>query len=370
MKIAFRDLSLDSSELKERYFSAINKLYEHGQFILGPEVKSLEDKLAESAGRKHCIAVSSGTFALYAVLFYLKNKFPKRTQVILPSISWIATAQAILAAGLEPYFVDTDEDFFINTKAFEKAITAKTLAVISVDFTGVVGSTYSNLISICSKKRIYLIQDSAQAYGSYYKEEDVLYRACGVGFASCLSINSMKLLASHGEGGAIFTDNSNLEKHLRLFRSQGCQKRDPKIFGLNGRMETLQAAIALVSMQEVDKLIEARQKIAAFYIKSLIDISEIKLPFLDTNKRHTFYTFQIRVRNRDELFNYLMSNNIECQKQYSYLLSDTPHLSIYPSSNMEISRRIVNTALCLPCHEKLKKKDINYITQKIKTFYS
>ena len=219
---------------------------------------------------------------------------------------------------------------------------------------------------------IKLIQDSAQSFGAFVNiNGGQSIKSCSVGFASCLSINSMKLLPSHGEGGAVFTSDTGLAEYIRRFRYQGCESRMPQHFGLNGRMETVQAAITLVSLQHFNDWLQARQSVAAIYFDCLSNLESIALPERLKNNQglHTYYSYQILVDGfRDQLRAFLNNAGVETQLQYNYLLSDVAHLSRYSKSSQVLSRRLSNTSLCLPCHEKLSIDQVTYVAKQIKKF--
>lgn len=375
MKVPYRDLRIAGAIQRKEYLDAIENVYNHGRFIMGPEVYELEASLCAYSDKKYCITVSSGTFALYATLEFLKQTSDHRkSKVILPSISWIATAQSVIAAGCEPIFIDTDENFFIDVNAVQSMLSSQILAIIGVDFTGQVSPNIIKLQNMADDIGAYFIQDSAQSFGAQtICDGNKVAKSCSMGFASCLSINSMKILPSHGEGGAIFTDSDELKEFAKRFRYQGCLERIPQQFGLNGRMETLQAAITLKSLKHVDGVIKSRQNIASHYNQCLREYSEIKAPHQPNDhpgSRHTYYSYQINVgAKRDQLAEFLKSEGIEIQLQYPYLMCDIEHLQNYNKTSMPMSRSLSNGSLCLPCHEKLSQEQLEFVITKIKTFF-
>ena len=376
MKVPYRDLRVTDKLERKEYLDAIENVYNHGQFIMGPEINELEATLCRYSDKKHCITVSSGTFALYATLEFLKqrNNYNK-LKVLLPSISWIATAQAVVASGCEPVFIDTDKDFFIDINAVESMMDSKVLAIIGVDFTGQISANILKLQEFANNSGIYLIQDSAQSFGAQtICDGNTVAKSCSIGFASCLSINSMKILPSHGEGGAIFTDDEELYAFAKKFRYQGCTDRIPREFGLNGRMETLQAAITLKSLKHVDSIIKSRQEIASYYNLNLANIRLLTTPLKPsehTMTTHTYYSYQINVGpKRDQLAAFLKSHDIEIQLQYPYLMCDIEHLKEFDRTTMTNSRELSDHSLCLPCHEKLSSEQLQYVVNKIQDFYT
>lgn len=371
MTIRYRDLTIPKGEVRFKYLDAIERVYDHGKFILGPEVEELEARLANISRRSFCRSVNSGTFALTATLLYLRKRYgSERDEVILPAISWVATAQAVIAAGLKPVFADTNSDFFISTSRVEELICKKTLCVVAVDFTGYVSSDYADLVDLCRAYSVELIQDSAQSFGANTTINDAFYSSCGIGYASVLSINSMKLLPSHGEGGAVLTDDIELAQFVERFRYQGCVDRIPLEYGVNGRMETIQAAIALVSLEYYEQWIYMRRLIADRYYQGLADIRGVYMKKFDRSIFHTYYSLQIGVERREKLCSMLKDSCVEYQLQYPYILSDLSFLSHFKASDMQVSRRITATSLCLPCHEKLLPQDIEKVISIVREFTS
>ena len=199
MKVRFRELEIKYQKEKNNYLNAIEKVFEHGKFILGPEVELLENKMQILTSRDFCIGVNSGTSALYTVLNYLKytGNCKQKKYIVVPSISWVASVQAVIASGFEPLFIDTNNHYFLNTDqlSYLDEHLNEIAGVMAVDFTGYISPQYVVLLEWCQQHNILLIQDSAQAFGAETKTTKTSLKACGIGFASCLSINSMKLLA-------------------------------------------------------------------------------------------------------------------------------------------------------------------------------
>ena len=377
MKVRFRELEIKCQKERDNYLNEIEKVFKHGKFILGPEVELLENKIQVLTGRDFCVGVNSGTSALYTVLNYLKytSVCKQKKYIVVPSITWVASVQTVIASGFEPLFIDTNNHYFLNTDQLSHLdkFLNEIAGVMAVDFTGYISPQYEVLIEWCEQHNILLIQDSAQAFGAETKTTKTNFKACGIGFASCLSINSMKLLSSHGEAGMICTDDQELSNFAKSFRTQGCnESRMPIMFGMNLRIETIQAAIILKNLEDLPDKIKQRQVIASEYSKSFSAIDEIETPITSCSPeiKHTYYTYQIKTQKRNKLFNYLIQAGIECQKQYDYILPDCEFLKSYKQLPMHNSSKLVHSSMCLPCHERMTADQTSFIIEAVNNFFA
>ena len=241
MEVLFNSLVVQDQNLRNEYHEAINKVYDHGIFIHGPEVNELEKTLGTTVARKYCIGVASGTFSIAVALKALAEKDKKRRKVILPALGWIATPNAIIDAGLEPIFCDINNDFSLNIESVKKHLSNEVLAIIPVHFTGKINTNIVELQQLCRENKVYLVEDMAQAYGASINSTGGAKKVSGqFGDIACLSINPMKLLASHGEAGAVFTNDLEVKEFVNEYRYQGM--KDPGSFsmaGFNGRIDTI-----------------------------------------------------------------------------------------------------------------------------------
>ena len=368
-RIRFKELEILNSNDRRKYLDAIERVYMHGRFILGPEIDELEELLAEMTQRRYCVTVSSGTLALLISLLSLSKKNPSKKEVILPAYGWIASANAIKAAGLIPVFADVDNEFFIDPISVDKLITNETLAVMPVDFTGRIGAKVYDLHILCTRHSLPIIEDCAQAFGAWNSNNDErkLFNSGKCGEISCLSINPMKTLASHGEGGAILTDNPDIASFARRYRYQGMEGGSYVSEGLNARMETLQAAIVLENLSIYENIISTKRSIATAFNKAFCQYCNV--PWESENEQHTYFSYQLVTPKRDELKNYLIESGIEVQIQHQPLMCDTAPYQGAKRSKLKNATRLSSQSLCLPCHEKLKPEEIDHIINKVQEFF-
>ncbi len=260
MTMEFIDLKTQYNELRESINQRIQRVLDHGQFIMGPEVKELEDRLASYTGAKHCITVASGTEALLISLMAIGIK--PGDEVITTPFSFIATAEVIVLLGAKPVFVDIEPDTCnINASLMEAKITDKTKAIIPVSLYGQ-PADMDEINAIAEKHKLIVIEDAAQSFGATYKGK----KSCNLSKIGCTSFFPSKPLGCYGDGGAIFTSDDELAQAMREIRVHGQSKRYVHTrIGVGGRMDTLQCAILLAKLDRFDWEIEQRLMIGARY---------------------------------------------------------------------------------------------------------
>ncbi len=266
----FIDLKTQYSELRESINARIQKVLDHGLYIMGPEVKELEERLATYTGAKHCITVASGTEALLISLMAIGIK--PGDEVITTPFSFIATAEVIVLLGAKPVFVDIEPDTCnINASLIEVKITDRTKAIMPVSLYGQ-PSDMDEINAIAEKHNLVVIEDAAQSFGATYKGK----KSCNLSTIGCTSFFPSKPLGCYGDGGAIFTSDDALAQAMREIRVHGQSKRYVHTrVGVGGRMDTLQCAIVLAKMERFDWEIEQRIKIGARYNELMAGKSEV-----------------------------------------------------------------------------------------------
>jgi UDP-2-acetamido-2-deoxy-ribo-hexuluronate aminotransferase len=268
MKMPFIDLKHQYQLLKDPIQSRINAVLEHGQYIMGPEVRELELELERYTGAKHCITVASGTEALLMSLMAL-NIGPG-DEVITTPFTFVATAEMIVLLGAKPVFVDVESDTGnIDAALIEEKITAKTKAIIPVSLYG--QTPDFDLINAIAEKHgnIPVIEDAAQSFGASYHGQ----KSCHLSTIACTSFFPSKPLGCYGDGGAIFTDNDDLAKALREIRVHGQSQRYVHTrVGVGGRMDTIQCAIVLAKLQRFEWEVQQREMIGERYNQLLDEI--------------------------------------------------------------------------------------------------
>jgi dTDP-4-amino-4,6-dideoxygalactose transaminase len=361
MKIPYRDLSVKSVKLRNELLAAVEKVLLHGRFIFGPEHEEFEAEMARYCNRKYCVGVGSGTDALYFALRALN--IGKGDEVITTPLSWIATVNAIALTGATPVFVDIGSDLNINTELIEKAVTPSTKVILPVHFTGQM-SNMTHIIEIAEKYKLTVLEDGAQAFGAAQGE-----RKCGsFGALSCFSMNPMKVYNAFGEAGAVLTDEERLRNRLVALRYNGTiNKQDCHYPSLNGRLDTIQAAMLLVNLNYLEEKIEKRREIAALYNEELREFAHC--PEEHPGNRHIYYAYTVLVERRDDLMSHLASRGIETQIQHPLPM---PYHTAYKGkfkADIPMCKSAVTRILCLPNHEDLTKEEVHYVCKCIKEFY-
>lgn len=362
MYIPLLDLSVKDQVLKSELLAAVDTVLSHGRVVLGPEVEQFEKKIAEVTQTKFAVGLNSGTDALYLALRSLD--VGPGDEVITTPLSWIATLNAIILCGATPVFVDIGEDLNINADLIEEAITPKTKAILPVHFTGKM-CDISQIAEIAANHDLILIEDAAQAFGAH-----VDGRMSGsFGRVSCFSMNPMKVLNAYGEAGAVVTDDEVLYEKLIALRYGGTIDRDDCHYpSLNGRIDTIQAAMLLVSLRYYEDKISRRRKMAEFYSLALGDL--VSCPKETPGYYDVYYTYSVVAERRDELKNYLEARGIESKIHHPILM---PYHTAYKDNlskpNIPVAERQVARILSIPSHENLTMEEAHYVADNIQEFY-
>lgn len=310
MTIPFIDLKAQYQALKPSIDARIHAVLDHGQYIMGPEVAELEEKLAAYTGAKHCITVASGTEAILIALMALGVR--PGDEVITTPFTFVATAEMIVLLGAVPVFVDIDpETCNIDASKIEAAITPKTRAIMPVSLYGQ-PADMDEINAIASRNgNIPVIEDAAQSFGAEYKGK----KSCNLSTIGCTSFFPSKPLGCYGDGGAIFTTDDGLAKAMREIRVHGQEKRYVHTrIGVGGRMDTLQCAIVLAKLERFEWEIAQRLKIGARYNELLAG----KLPVVTQRPDRTsvFAQYTVFVENRGRLQERLKAAGIPTAVHY------------------------------------------------------
>jgi len=360
IKIPYRDLSVKNLNMRNELLASVEKVLSHGRFIFGPEQEKFEAEIARYCSRKYCVGVNSGTDALYLSLRALN--IGQGDEVITTPLSWIATVNAIVLTGATPVFVDITSDLNVNVELIEKAITPRTKVILPVHFTGQM-CDMRRILDITRKHSVLLVEDGAQAFGASQHGA-----VCGsFGELSCFSMNPMKVFNGFGEAGAIMTDNDELREKLVVLRYNGTiNKQDCHFPSLNGRMDTIQAAMLLVNLKYLEEKIEKRIAIASLYNERLKGI--VQCPAKHHGNRHIYYAYTILADRRDELRQYLASKGIETQIQHPIPM---PYHTAYKGrfkADIPVCEAAVRRILCLPNQEDLSLEEVEYVCSHIRKF--
>ncbi|BBP79426.1 DegT/DnrJ/EryC1/StrS family aminotransferase [Pseudomonas gingeri] len=293
----FIDLKTQYRELKDTIHERIERVLEHGQYIMGPEVGELEARLAEYVGVKHCISASSGTCTLLISMMALGIE--RGDEVVTTPFTFIATGEMIALLGAKPVFVDVEPHTGnIDPAKIEAAITPRTRAIMPVSLYGQCADLDA-INAIADKYGLPVIEDAAQSFGSTYKGR----RSCGLSTIGSTSFFPSKPLGAYGDGGALFTDDDQLAQVMREIRIHGQDRRyhHPRI-GLNGRMDTLQAAVLLAKLERFDWEVERRAQVAARYDRLIAaSCPGIITPRVLPHGSSVYAQYTLQVDERDEL---------------------------------------------------------------------
>lgn len=360
-KIPFLDLRVESDAERKELLSAIEQVLVHGRFILGPEVAELEKRVAAFCGRTYAVGVGSGTDALFLSLRCLG--IGPGDEVITTSLSWIATANAIALTGATPVFADIGDDLNIDPASVEALVTPRTKALIPVHFTGKMCNMEA-LLTIADHHGLAVVEDAAQSFGA-----SLAGRMSGsFGVLAALSLNPMKVFASCGEAGMVLTDRADLYERMLALRYNGMiDRRECIMPSLNGRLDTIQAAILLHRLTRLEDVIEKRRMHAAQYNKMLSQVVDV--PTEHPEERAVYYTYTIKADQRDELQVFLEERGVETQIQHPILMPNQPAYRGWTRGMWSNAERLLSRVLCLPVHEKLAPEDLRYISNAVLAFY-
>jgi UDP-2-acetamido-2-deoxy-ribo-hexuluronate aminotransferase len=357
-KIEFIDLKAQYRHLKEKVDERISQVLEHGQFIMGPEVRELEQKLEEYTSAKHCITVSSGTEALLISLMALGVK--PCDEIITTAFTFVATAEVIALLGAIPVFVDVEPDTCnIDVSKIEGAITSKTRAIIPVSLYGQVADM-DEINEIASRHGIAVIEDAAQSFGASYRGK----RSCNVSTIACTSFFPSKPLGCYGDGGAIFTDNSDLAKIMREIRVHGQERRYYHTrIGVGGRMDTLQCAVVLAKLENLDWEIDQRIKIGSRYVNALGNIEGVRTLGVRDDRTCVWGQFTLLCEDREAILEKLNRVGVPTAVHYPIPLHIQPAYvnSCRIVGNLTQTEKVAHQVLSLPMHPYLGTSEQEFI---------
>lgn len=355
----FIDLKTQYKKLKNKIDSRILNVLEHGQYVMGPEIVELENLLAKFTGAKHCIAVSSGTDAQMMALMALG--LGPGDEVIIPDFSFFATAEVVLLVGATPVFVDIDEKTYnLDPQLLEKAITKKTKAIMPVSLYGQTAD-FDVINNIAKKYSITVIEDAAQSFGAKYKDR----YSCSLTTLAATSFFPSKPLGCYGDGGACFTSDDTLAEKLKVIRVHGQTGRYVHSYlGINGRMDSIQAAILIEKMTLFSEELKLRLEVAQRYDELLKGI--IPTPFIAKNNTSAYAQYTIEVSNRKIFCDKLMELGVPTAVHYPGTLSEQPVIKNKYNSNSPVAARVCQRVVSLPFGPYLDLKSQKEVVEAIK----
>lgn len=357
--IPFFDLAAQQARLKAEIDANIAKVLAHGKYILGPEVTELEDRLVEYTGAKYCITCANGTDALQIALMALG--IGPGDEVITPSFSYIATAEATALLGAKPIYVDVDpQTFNIDANQIEAKISSKTKAIIPVSLYGQ-PADFDEINAIANRCGLPVIEDAAQSFGATYKGK----KSCNLSTIGCTSFFPTKPLGCYGDGGAIFTSDENLAISIRKVARHGQEKRYYHTrVGVNSRLDTIQAAVLLPKLSILDHEVRNRNDLASRYNEAFSKNKNISTPQIGTSKTSGWAQYTLRAKNRTLLLEKLEKCGIPTAIHYPLPLNLQPAVAD-PAVSNPISEKLAKTVLSLPIHAYMEDKIFEKIVDSV-----
>jgi dTDP-3-amino-2,3,6-trideoxy-4-keto-D-glucose/dTDP-3-amino-3,4,6-trideoxy-alpha-D-glucose/dTDP-2,6-dideoxy-D-kanosamine transaminase len=350
-----------------KIFKKIEKVINFNDFTLGFEVNRFENNFSRLINAKNCIAVGSGTDAIYLALKALG--LSNQDEVITTPYTFYATINAIVQADCKPVYADAQSDFNIDPKKIEKKITKKTKAILVVHWAGRI-CDMEQIKKIAKKYKLFIVEDACHA--ALAKRKNTF--AGNFGDIGCFSLHPLKNLNVWGDGGMMIVKNKVIAQKLKLLRNHGLISRNKiKIFGVNSRLDTIQAVVANHMIKKLPHLTKKRRVNAFKLDKGLSGIKEIKIPNRYKDLFEVFHLYNIQVKKRDKLVSFLKSKSIDAKMHYPipmHLQEPSKKLEKYKKGDFPVAEQLCKETISLPVHEFVKSKDINYMIKCIKKFYS
>lgn len=355
--IEFVDLKAQQRKILPDLERRVKTVLNHGKYIMGPEIQELEEKLAAFVGVKQCIAVASGTDALLISLMALGVS--AGDEVITTPFTFIATGETIALLGAKPVFVDIDgRTYNLDPSLLEAAITPKTRAILPVSLYGQCAE-FDAINAVAAKYSIPVIEDAAQSFGATYRGR----KSCALSTIGCTSFFPSKPLGCYGDGGACFTGDDELAAKVRRIRVHGQDRRyHHSVLGINGRMDTLQAAVLLAKLEVFANEVEARARIAARYGELLRDV--VVVPHIESDNTSVYAQYTVQVDLREAVQEKLREKEIPTAVHYPIPLHMQPVFAglNLPEGSFPVAESSARRVLSLPMHPYLRDEELVKIT--------
>lgn len=362
----------------EEDLQLITKIIKRGtQWALGPEIEEFENAIKEYVGTNYCVTLNSGTSALHAL--FLSYGIGQNDELIIPSFTFISTANSVLFVNAKPIFADIEKDTYgLDPKILSKKITTKTKAIVPIDYGGL-SCKIKEIKHIANDNKILLIEDSAEALGAKVSGKKVGSLSDSAIFSFC----GNKVLTT-GEGGAVVTNSKKIFEKIKLLRSHGRiddvpyfnNPNDPKYVGVgyNWRMSSLTAALGLSQLNKLDKIIKKRQQVAHYFSSHLKKYPDIIIPNTPEGSEHIYQMYTIRLKNnqiRNKLHKFLTEKRI-----FSKIYFQPIHLTLfyknkfgYNEGSLPITEQISEQVLTLPIYPNMKTEEKKYLVESISEFF-
>jgi dTDP-4-amino-4,6-dideoxygalactose transaminase len=374
MMIPILDLKAQYESIKDEIDAAIAEVLESTQFILGPAVRELEQRVATYCGCEYGVGVASGTDALRLTLMALGTgpgpfgTAQDKDEVITTPFTFIATANTISHCGARPVFVDIDpRTYNIDPPAIKVAITERTKAIVPVHLYGQ-PADMNPIMELAGAHGLYVIEDTAQAIGARYKGQ----RVGSIGHVGCLSFYPTKNLGAYGDGGMVVTNDAALAEKVDILRRQGGKKKyHAEVLGFNSRLDTVQAAILGVKFKYLDEWNEARRQVAQRYNELLTGLP-VTTPYESPDVYHVYHQYTIQAEQRDDLAAYLKERGIGTMIYYPVPLHiQRLYASLgYGEGSLPESEAASREVLSLPMYPELTEAQQVAVARAMREFYS
>ena len=365
VNIPLLDLKAQYSNLEKEIQKAIQKVFDSGQYIMGPFVESFEEEFAEFCGTKHSVAVANGTDALLLILDAFD--IGPEDEVITSPFTFFATAEVISQKGAIPVFVDIDPNTYnLDVNQVEDKITERTKAIIPVHIFGQ-PVDMDELSLIADKYNLLIIEDACQAIGAKYNDKKV----GSIGRAGAFSFFPTKNLGCYGDGGIVVTNDDKLAETIKILRFHGSNpKYYHSMIGRNSRLDAIQAAILSVKLKHIDSWNEKRNEKAKIY-NQLLKNTPLITPYHDINRTHVYHLYIIQSNYRDELMGYLKERGISTGVYYPVPLhrQEVYKFLGYKDGSLPVAEKMSERTFAIPLYPELDYQQQIYISQQIGEFY-
>ena len=358
----FIDLDTQYSKIETNLKNRFETIFNHKQFINGPEVTALEETLAEYVGVNHCITTANGSDSIFLALIALG--IGAGDEVITSPFTYVATAEMIKQVGATPVFVDIDDDTFnIDSNKIESKINKNTKAIMPVSIFGQCAD-FKKILSVAEKYQLFVIEDGAQSFGASLDNR----KSCSFGNIGCTSFFPTKPLGCYGDGGAVFTNDKSIDYLLRSLKNHGQTSKN--VFthlGVNSRLDSIQAAVLLEKIQIFNQEIELRQSNANRYSKLLsFDEQTLQIPKVIKNGSSVWAQYTIKIDNRDKIITSLKREKVPYSIYYDKpLYHYSPYLEAKGKADCPITEKVCTRVLSLPIHPWLTEKEQQKIVDAI-----
>ena len=363
MKIPFIDLKTQYEMYKDEINKEVLGVMESTQFILGPQVTRLEERLSEFTGAKHSIGCSSGTDALILAIMALDIK--AGDEIITTPFTFIATAEVMALLGVIPVFVDIcDKNYNIDFNLIEEKITSKTKAIMPVSLYGQT-SNMDKINEISEKHNLSVIEDGCQSFGAEYKGK----KSCNLSTIGCTSFFPSKPLGCYGDGGALFCNDDKLAKKIRTILNHGQEERyKHKLIGINGRIDAMQAAILNVKLNHFEDEVKSRIEIGSRYTELLKNSGEVKAPFVFEDRTSVYAQYSVLCKDRETLSKKLNEAGVPTAVHYPIPLHLQEAFEYLggKEGDYPVSERVGKSIMSLPMSPFLTKEQQDFVVEAIK----